>query len=330
MLKQCKSIFKDEFKTYTAMRKAELSTDAYRHCRRTVSIFDDYLFRINMEEKSLDERIVDEWIKEISKEISPNTVRQYVYYIRHLLLYLRNIGFKCFVPKTIATKDMYVPYIYSDDEIIRIIQVADSFKAPRAVKNIYIENEMPLLVRLLLCCGLRLGEALSLKIGDIDFDRNLIVLRVTKKYKQRLVPFEDSLSDIIYRYCSSMGILGNSKAYLFPTANPDTHLQTNCARNYFRGILKDAGIQISQKRKYQRGACLHCFRHTFAVKSFDKNNRNNNTALESVPFLSTYLGHDSLYETEKYLKYSGNYFSDTLSKFETFAGDLFPEVAFDE
>ena len=43
-------------------------------------------------------------------------------------------------------------------------------------------------------------------------------------------------------------------------------------------------------------------------------------------YLSTYLGHDSLYETEKYLKYSGNYFEDTLTKFNDYSGELFPEV----
>lgn len=83
-------------------------------------------------------------------------------------------------------------------------------------------------------------------------------------------------------------------------------------------------------KNYERGACLHCFRHTFAVRSFDKNERNGIRACDSVPFLSTYLGHDSLYETEKYLKYSGDYFTDTLTRFEAFAGELFPEVTFDE
>ena len=38
----------------------------------------------------------------------------------------------------------------------------------------------------------------------------------------------------------------------------------------------------------------------------------------------------ALYETEKYLKYSGDYFEDTLTKFESYAGDLFPEVGFYE
>ena len=50
----------------------------------------------------------------------------------------------------------------------------------------------------------------------LDFDRNLIILRVTKKYKQRLVPFGKDLAEIIYRYCIGMGILNDSEAYLFP------------------------------------------------------------------------------------------------------------------
>ena len=67
----------------------------------------------------------------------------------------------------------------------------------RATKNRYVEKEMPLFLRLLYCCGLRVGETVSIKVGDLDFDRNLIILRVTKKYKQRLVPFGKDLAEII-------------------------------------------------------------------------------------------------------------------------------------
>ena len=65
---------------------------------------------------------------------------------------------------------------------------------------------------------------------------------------------------------------------------------------YYRIIRKKAGIDSHCQIKNGRGACLHCFRHTFAVRSFDKNERNGIKASESVPFLSTYLGHDSLYD----------------------------------
>lgn len=325
-----KSIFSNEIELHLMLRKEELSSEAFRHYKRTVKLFDDYLYNINHTEKSIDETIVERWIKEISDGISINTASQHIHYIRQLLLFLIGNGYYCFVPKTIMTRDTYVPYLYTDQDIENIFKNADSFIAPRAVKNIYIAKEMPLLLRLLFCCGLRVGETINIKVGDIDFERNLIILRVTKKYKQRLVPFDAKLAKIIYLYCVAMGILNDSEAYLFPSNDKYNPISANSVGNYYRIIRRKAGIVNNQQNRNARGACLHCFRHTFAVRSFDKNERRGISHRESVPFLSTYLGHDSLYETEKYLKYSGDYFEDTLTKFESFAEDLFPEVNFYE
>ena len=207
---------------------------------------------------------------------------------------------------------------------------ADSMTSSRPVKNRNIENEMPLILRMLYCCGLRVGETVNIKVGDVDFEQSLITLRVTKKYKQRIVPYDSSLSDIIYRYCVNMEILNDSEAYLFPTEDRYCHISTGSVGNYYRIIRTKAGISKKVSGKNGRGACLHCFRHAFAVRSFAKNERTGIKASESVPFLSTYLGHDSLYETEKYLKYGANYFDDTLAKFSDYTDGLFPEVNFDE
>lgn len=325
-----KSIFRDDINLHLILRKEELSSESYRHCKHTVMLFDDYLHSIGLLEKSIDESVIDDWIKKISDGISINTVGGHIHHIRQLLLFLRGNGYYCFIPRTIAVKDTYVPYLYTDQDIEHIFKIADLFTAPHAVKNINIAYEMPLLLRLLYCCGMRVGEAISIKVGDIDFERKLFLLRVTKKYKQRLVPFDVELSEILYLYCIAMGILNNSEAYLFPEEDISTHISANSVGNYYRIIRKKAGINSLRANKNVRGACLHCFRHTFAVRSFDKNGRRGISPRESVPFLSTYLGHDSLYETEKYLKYSGDYFEDTLTKFESYAGDLFPEVGFNE
>jgi integrase len=219
-----------------------------------------------------------------------------------------------------------VPYLYSDEDIEKIFAVADSFRVSRARKNKFAEKEIPLILRLLYCCGLRVGETVCIKVGDLAFERNLIILKVTKKYKQRMVPFGKDLAEVIYRYCIGMGILNDSDAYLFPADDTKSHISPGNVGNYYRIIRKKAGITCNDQTEHGRGACLHCFRHSFAVRSFDKNERSGTKASESVPFLSTYLGHDSLYETEKYLKYSGNYFEDTLTKFDDYSGELFPEV----
>lgn len=320
------SVFREEIKQHISVREVELGHEAYRHYRRTMLLFDEYLCRINHDVKEIPEPVIESWIKEVGEGISLNTVGQHVHHIRQLLRFLQDSGYKCFIPRTLITHDTYVPYLYSDEDVKKIFAAVDSMGAVKARKNRYIEKEMPLILRLLYCCGLRVGETLNIKVGDVDFDRSLIILRVTKKYKQRLVPFGKDLAEILYRYCVGMSILNNTEAYLFPAEDVHSHVSESNVGNYYRSIRKLAGISNGKTNPNGRGACLHCFRHTFAVRAFDKNEHEGIKSSESVPYLSTYLGHDSLYETEKYLKFSGNYFDDTLTKFDDYSGELFPEV----
>ena len=113
-------------------------------------------------------------------------------------------------------------------------------------------------------------------------------------------------------HCTALEIINDSETYLFPEGDTYTPIKANLIRNYYRVIRKNAGINNTLVSKNGRGSCFHCFRHTFAVSSFDKNERRGINQRESVPFLSTYFGHDSLYETEKYLRYSGDYFETYL------------------
>lgn len=116
----------------------ELGYEAYRHYKRTVRLFDDYLCRIGRSKKEIPEPVIEDWIREVSIGISVNTAGQHIHHIRQLLLYLTNCGFHCFIP--------------------------------------------------------RVGEALNIKVSDIDFQRKLIFLRMTKKCKQCLIPFGDELA----------------------------------------------------------------------------------------------------------------------------------------
>ena len=110
------SVFSDEIRTHLSIREVELSSEAYRHYRRTVTLFDEYLCRINHTEKRIAESVIEGWIKEISAGISVNTSSLHVHYIRQLLLYLTGCGYPCFIPRTVKTKDTYVPYLYTDKD----------------------------------------------------------------------------------------------------------------------------------------------------------------------------------------------------------------------
>jgi len=68
----------------------------------------------------------------------------------------------------------------------------------------------------------------------------------------------------------------------------------------------------------------------FVFKSFAQAQKNGKSINDSVPFLSIYLGHDSLKETEKYLKFSSELFPNALELFEDYAGTVFPEAGYEK
>ena len=98
--------------------------------------------------------------------------------------------------------------------------------------------------------GLRLEEALSLQVGDIDAERKLIHIRRGKGHKDRLVP----LPDLTLKALRALWLKHRHPALLFP--NPvgsaehiqkaTSHMDRGGAQNAMKAVVKDCGI----KKKY--------------------------------------------------------------------------------
>jgi integrase len=118
-----------------------------------------------------------------------------------------------------------------------------------------------------------------------------------------------------------------------PSANPllfegeNGQIRDGCwARSLFQKLLNAAGIQTPQLSRYERGICLHCFRHTFAVNSLRAQDLAGNDIYSAAPLLSIYLGHAKLVETQRYLHMTAENSKDILSVTNKYSQGLFPEV----
>ena len=85
-----------------------------------------------------------------------------------------------FIPGIPKVRDDYEPYIFSDDELDRIFSSADNIKIQSSRTNPYTPLEFPVIIRLLFCCGLRIGETLRLKTSDVDLDKGILHMIHTK------------------------------------------------------------------------------------------------------------------------------------------------------
>ena len=223
-----------------------------------------------------------------------------------------------------------MPYLFSDEEIELIFHTVDTCELQtdkKADPNVVLV--MPVILRLLYSCGLRIGETVMLKIKDVDFERGILYMENTKGNKHRLVPMSQKMSDLLQKYCFAMGIYNNPQSWLFPSAITMNHVSDRAVKNRFKKILDDNNICLYNRQKHERGPCLHCFRHVFAFKSFAQAEKLGRHLDDAIPYLSIYLGHESLDETSKYLKFSNEMFPESIDAFGSYMNDVFAEVDYE-
>jgi len=325
-MKPFQSIYCRDFERFMDIRKNSRSENTYLHDYEALHSFDELMKNQSYKENYISEKIVADWIKTLQGKSVTKTNK--IISLRIFLRYIEANGVKVFIPDIPKPKKDYSPYIFSKNEINRILSAADNLEQNNHHRRkLYFELSM--LLRLLYSCGLRLNEALKLKISDIDFSNGILILRETKKYKQRYVPMHHSLTEMIHKYCTRMNLLDHSDAFLFSNYHYSESVNVQQARLYFNKFKETAGIH-THRAKYERGPCMHCFRHVFVFNAFRKLETEGINLNDAIPYLSIYLGHESLNETDKYLNFSGELFVEDLKRFENFSLPLFPEVTDEE
>lgn len=326
-MSEFKSILRDEIDSFLSQYRQEVSTESYYHAKRVLINFDDYLCSISCTDKNLTEKQIFDWLETF--DVKKSTICKYVTILRGLTRHLEGYGYLPFVPPYPKIRDDYIAYVFTDEELDRIFTVADS-GAGISKYYPYRDVELPIILRILYGCGMRLGEVLSLKTDNVNLENGTFILKKTKSKEYRFVPMKPSLQRIMKAYCANMNLIGVKDRYLFPGKDLDTPISPNTLKQPFRRIMKAAGINLEGYKKHERGPCLYCFRHVFAHKSFASGIDDGWGEEDQIPWLSVYLGHYDLMSTEKYLKYGGHESEKYMELFDDYSIDILPEVSFDE
>ena len=272
------------------------SYSGYMHIQSALERLDELLAKSGKTEKSLSEDDVT-LFRESLVGYSNRTVIEKMTALRKFSRYLHICSFptaSVFIPKE---KNTYVPHIYSEDEIHRILEDADNIKERRTnyhPEYMLLPYEYPIALRILIFCGTRLGETLSIRLEDFDEANAVFILRKTKRNKEKIIPMDRSLAGMISGYVSFLGLRKKKSEYLFPGKDYSDCLTGHVIAQEFKNTKKRIGLSLTKETPHSRGICLHCFRHWFAIQSFRKAEKAGRPVNDSIPFLSTYMGHDSL------------------------------------
>lgn len=270
----------------------------------------------------LNEHTLEGWTNKTNTE-SPKTHAIRYTVLNQFINYMNKYDYSIVMPYKIKGNiysKSFTPYIFTKKEIYTILHYADTMTVRRKTANIY--NIMPVLLRLLYCCGLRVNEATSLKVENIDFQNNTITILDSKNDNCRILPITENLKTIILNYINKLYDFPKDENFVFP-AKDKTQISNRYIYSTFRELLWQSAIPHGGKGK---GPRLHDLRHTFAVHSLQKLVIEGKDTYLILPILSTYLGHKNIYATERYLRLTAEIYPDILEKIESTFGKILSEV----
>ena len=165
----------------------------------------------------------------------------------------------------------------------------------------------------------------------MDFASDVITIRAAKNMKQRFVPMSDSMGGLLAEYRETALQMGMCCEYLFETDmrfGADKPMSNLAFKAWFARVLRTAGIEYIKENPNDRGPCPHCLRHLFVYDSFLKSESEGRSFEETAPYLSAYLGHESLSALEKYLSKDYTLYRNSHRRVSDYVKDVFPEVSF--
>lgn len=195
----------------------------------------------------------------------------------------------------LPTSSQFVAHALSPAQVRLVLDGAEKLERPRFRRSLYRA-----LLLILYCTGLRFGEAVRLRMRDLDLKRRVFFIRESKG-RSRWVPFHPSLGPEIETY------LRARRTFVGFEPAPDDPvfvgwdrrgLSINAASYTVCELFRSVGLKPSRGRVGPRPYDL---RHTFAVHRLTTWYRQGIDLQSRLPWLSAYLGHVNLLGTEAYL-----------------------------
>lgn len=212
------------------------------------------------------------------------SVQTYIRGLRAFLSWLFACGY---IPDDLCSRfrlpkaTFKIPDILTDSEILSLYSAlsGDSF----------VRMRDKLIVSLMLDCGLRLNEVVTLTLDNVHFDDRYIIVECGKGDKQRVVPFGRSLMQLLRQYLDiRLSLIDGGCRRLLVKLPQGLFCVEPISENTVKQMFRKLKVRTGITRLYP-----HLLRHTFATRYLENGG--------NVMTLQLILGHTSLEMVKRYL-----------------------------
>jgi integrase/recombinase XerD len=245
---------------------------------------------------AIKDEVIQQFIYEIAKEISPRSQARIISGLRSYFNYLIFENYRASNPTDLIETPkigVKLPDTLSEQEINNLISAIDLSKAEGERNRAMLET--------MYSCGLRVSELIDLKISDLFFDEGFIKI-VGKGNKERFIPIHFSAQKYIILYMNEIRTQLKIKKGFEDTLFLNRRGKSLSRQMIFM-ILKDLAIKIVLNKKISP----HTFRHSFATHLLK-----NGADLRAIQQM---LGHESITTTEVYVHLDTSYLKEIVEKY---------------
>ncbi len=259
--------------------------------------FDAYWAETNGTNKEITRDSLNGWMKRRSNEgMTSRSSRVSV--VRQFTIYMNGLGKESYIPMDKYTKDHPIIHVLSADEIYALFKVVDEYEPKRyPIFSIRMRAEYKVIFRLILTSGLRRSEACSIRIRDIDWDKNTIKILNSKGNKDRLIYVATDMMVLIKEYMAYLfEFVQRETEWLFPSFNIDEHISSGALAQKFKCYWK----MTTYSESCEKDPTIHSLRHIYVVFRMNLWISQGMDVNLLLPYLSRQLGHKSPDETFYY------------------------------
>lgn len=294
----------------------------YEEEERLMHVFDELSLGFDCS-NGLPKELVVAYVKK-QPHWSQSTQEHRAYMVKQIAIFLNRQGipaYLCDCTGITKMKSNFSPYIFTHKQISDIFNHVDN--KLRSKENDRARLFYPAIFRMLYGCGLRISEALNLKMKDVDLSEGLLYIYNSKNHKDRIIPMDESLTEYCKKYAAHIHATYSENDYFFQSPKGGKYAK-GTVYHFFRKVLWQCGI--SHGGRSNGGPRLHDLRHTFCIHSLYQFIKNEVDHRAALPVLSAYMGHSRIAETAKYLRLTAEAYPEITRMMELAFGYIIPEV----
>jgi integrase/recombinase XerD len=229
---------------------------------------------------------IDPWLASlVNRGMSHHTIKHYGAYVRHFLdryphprrthvdAFLAAATTRGSKPASIACIINAIKSFFNYLRDVEAITTSPASRIqrphlPRSIRQAPTVNQVTVILseaknprheamlRLLVDCGLRVHELVTIRISNVDLERSLLTV-MGKGKKERQVPMSSSVCTYIHTYIQDIRSIGYDGDWLFPGRDPSSHMATDSVHSYLERLCHK--LEIAR-------ICPHQLRHYFATQ----------------------------------------------------------------